>query len=228
MPDTPEHDESLEELLAEDLPPRTPLPSEGGSTTEATAKADESAPKPAPKPSAPAAGRKRSCWPTVVVILVVLLAAAVGLGWYATRLRGQVAALKGELETLKTQATGMEATAGNVADDMLPLIEEHATIAKLRATAGDAEGAKYSLMLAKRYADMAERLSADSPSSKLRGLKAQIEETEKTVGGGAAAAPAAEPATTPPEPAKAGGNGSPESGVQSPQSRVRSRRPGRH
>ncbi|MBM3497318.1 MAG: hypothetical protein FJX74_01485 [Armatimonadetes bacterium] len=225
----PEHDDSLEELLGPDdpevkaeTPPAAAKPAEPEKVDPPTAEEKQPEPpaeKPKPAPvakstaPAPAPAGKRSPWAIVTVIILVLLAAAVGLGWYASELRTQLSAAKEELETVKTQATGMQATAGNVADDLAPVIEEHATVAKLRAAAGDVEGAKYSLLVARRYAEMAERLSAGSPSSKLRELTALIEETEKATagtgdrggdGGTAAAGTAAEePSAAAPEAAPA-------------------------
>jgi len=188
----PDQDDTLEALLGDetdekpkDSPAGSPAPPEA-KRAEATAAPKDATPsagteKAEAAPAAAAApAPKGSPWIIVTVVILVLLAAAAGLGWYANQLRMELAQAKDELQTLKTQASGMEATAGNVADDLLPTIEEHATVAKLRAAAGDAEGAEYSLTVAKRYADMAEKLSGGTPSSKLRELSALIEATAGT------------------------------------------------
>jgi hypothetical protein len=188
----PDQDDTLEALLGDetdekpkDSPAGSPAPPEA-KRAEAPAAAKDVTPsagteKAEAAPAAAAApAPKGSPWIIVTVVILVLLAAAAGLGWYANQLRMELAQAKDELQTLKTQASGMEATAGNVADDLLPTIEEHATVAKLRAAAGDAEGAEYSLTVAKRYADMAEKLSGGTPSGKLRELTALIEATAGT------------------------------------------------
>ncbi|MBM3476721.1 MAG: hypothetical protein FJX75_25900 [Armatimonadetes bacterium] len=219
----PHVDDELEALLSADDKPTKPeaeappveRPEPQSPTDKPAAEAERSESKPpeakpaAVRPAARPAPRKRSVWPTVAVVILVLLAAAVLLGLYANNLRGKVAALKGELETIKTQATGMEATAGKVADDLLPVIEENVAIAKIRAAAGDAEGAKYSLLLAKRYADMADKLSGGTPPGKLRELTTQIEETGTAVQSPESGVQSSKAAGTAVQ--------SPESGVQSSQ-----------
>jgi cell division septation protein DedD len=194
-----------EEPAAEAGPAETKpeKPAEPQAEKPAAVKAPEK-PRPAPRPVAAERAQRNGGWMVWALIVLLLLAAVIGVGWYANVQRMQVADLKGQLETAKTQATGMQATAAKAAVELLPLVEEQATLAKLRAASGDTEGAKYSLGLAKRYADMAERLSAGSRPGKLDELNGLIGEAEKALGGGAATAAPSEPAAAPTEPATGG------------------------
>ena len=218
MAPSPAQDDELESLLSADDEPAKPEPEEAPvKEPEPEAKAEAEAPAegagkseikpPAEKPkptarlAAAPAPQRDSGWMVWALIALLLLMTVIGVCWYANQQRMHVKDLKDQLETAKTQATGIQATAGSVADDLAPLVEEQLAIAKVREAAGDAEGAKYALLLAKRYAEMADKLSGQTPSGKLQGLTAQIEETEKAVGGAAATTPAAEPTTAAPEPA---------------------------
>ena len=208
MTPEPEQGDPIDDLLDADdeLPkPRTPTTpvTVAASTPRAEAPVAEVAQEApsvelAPAASAPAAAR-RSGWMVWTLIVLVLLAAAVALGWYASQLRTEVAELKGQIESAKTQATGMQATASKVAQEVVPLVEEQATLAKLRAASGDREGAAYSLSLAKRYADMAERLAGGTPPASLAAAKALIAEAEQAAGTTKAEGQTSEP------PAKGGG-----------------------
>jgi hypothetical protein len=219
----PNVDDDLEALLSADDEPAKPEPEEAPVTgpepqakaeaeapAEGTAKSESKPPgekpKPAARPATAGTPQRDSGWMVWALTVLLLLLTVIGVGWYANEQRMQVKDLKDQVETAKTQATGTQATAGGVADDLAPLVEEQLAIAKVREAAGDAEGAKYALLLAKRYADMADKLSGQTPSGKLQELQAQIEEAGTTT------VQSPEPRVQSPE-AKA--VQSPESGVQS-------------
>lgn len=199
--------DNLEELLSDekeepraDTGPEGQTASAAGSEQAKTAEAKGKAEK-APAKAVQAPAKRRRVWPTITLVILVLLAAAVGLGWYAYHLRERVAALNEEISNIKAQASGMQATAAKAAEELLPLVEEQIAVAKIRGAAGDAEGAKYALAIAKRYADVAERLSSGSPSSKLRELKGLIEQTERGLTAPSAAKEEAAPQSPPGTPA---------------------------
>lgn len=184
MSSGPDNTEELEDLLSDEKDkgetdaPKSEPPEAAAAEERKPPQPSEKRDKPPAKPPAQPP-RRRKAWPIVTLIILVLLVVAAGLGWYAYELRERVAALNEEIGNVKAQASGMQATAAKAAEELLPLVEEQATVAKIRAAAGDAEGAKYALAMAKRYADIAERLSSGSPSSKLRELRGLIEQTEK-------------------------------------------------
>jgi hypothetical protein len=220
MPPEPERDELGDDLLDSDddlLKPEPEKPAAEAAPAEAkpekpvepagekpAAAKPPDKPKPVVRPVAVEAAHRNSGWMVWALIALLLLATVIGVGWYANVQRMRVADLKQQLDTAKTQANGIQATASKVAAELVPLVEEHATLAKLRASSGDTEGAKYSLALAKRYADMADRLSVGSRPGRLDELNGLIQETEKALGGGAASAAPTEPAAAPTEPATGG------------------------
>lgn len=147
--------------------------------------ATEDAPEPeAEEKVEPAAPRKRSWGLWLFVLFLVLVLAVVGIGWYASYLQRQVVELKAQLDEAEQKAGSLATTASAVANELMPLAEESALVAKLRQTSGDPEGAAGALYQARKIADMARRLTPTGAPAKLSEIERKITEVEAALRGG--------------------------------------------
>lgn len=139
----------------------------------------EASPADAAEPTAP---HKRRWWLFWTIVFLVLALAVVGLGWYASDLRDQVAGLKADIDAVQQQAGTQQTAASAVANELMPLAEEHVLVAKLRQAAGNPDGAAGSLHQAKRLAEMARRLAPVGGPAKLGEIEQLIGEVETAMG----------------------------------------------
>jgi len=139
----------------------------------------EDAPEPRTEEQAkPAAPRRTRWWLWLTIIFLVLVLAVVGLGWYTSVLRERVEALQTEVDAAQQQAGSLSTAASAVANELVPLAQESALVAKLRQASGDPEGAAGALHRAKEIADMAHRLTPTGRPASLSEIEQQIAEVE--------------------------------------------------
>ncbi len=131
----------------------------------------------------PAAPRKRRWGLWLFVLFLVLVLAVVGVGWYASYLRDEVAGLKAQLGEAEQTAGSLATAATAVASELMPLAEESVLVAKLRQGSGNPEEAVGALHRAKAFAEMARRLTPTRRPAKLGDIEQQIAEVEKALVG---------------------------------------------